>query len=141
MKTIFIVLSLVCCVCLSACKPEFEEISYGHDACAQCKMTILDKRYAVEVITKKGRAYKFDDLACMKKYIQEEHIDNNGLLVYVANYKNPNGKFIDARQAFFLHGEMFKTPMNGDYAAFSSKETAKEVEKNNEELLTWDSLK
>ena len=141
MRKIFLVLCLICSVCLSACKPEFEEISYGQDACTQCKMTILDKRYAVEVVTKKGRAYKFDDLACMRKYIQEEHIDNSGLLVYVADYKHPDGKFIDGRHAFFLHGEMFKTPMNGDYAAFSSKEAAKEVEENNEALLTWDNLK
>ena len=31
-------------------------------------MSISDKRFACEIVTEKGRAYKFDDVTCMMSY-------------------------------------------------------------------------
>ena len=35
-----------------------------------CKMTLVDKKFGAEVVTKKGKVYKFDDLNCMIKFYQ-----------------------------------------------------------------------
>ena len=43
-----------------SCSPEAQPINYGSDQCDFCRMTIVDKAHAAEVVTKKGRAYKFD---------------------------------------------------------------------------------
>src|ERR1035437_2162358 len=91
---------------LSSCNSEFDPIDYGHDACAHCKMTIIDKHYASEILTKKGKAYKFDDIACLKKYIKEENLSESGLTILVADYDNLDSKFLDARQVVYLHSEI-----------------------------------
>lgn len=126
---------------LSSCKPEFEPINYGHDACAHCKMTIMDKRYAAEILTNKGKAYKFDDIACLKKYIKEENLPESALTIFVADYNNPDGNFLDARRVVYLHSEMFKSPMNGNFAAFPDSEKAKPLKDSlHIELLKWENL-
>ena len=51
--------------------PKQEEINYGVDACAYCKMNIVDPKFGAELITKKGRVYKFDAIECMVNYDRE----------------------------------------------------------------------
>jgi copper chaperone NosL len=141
MKKSVLIFSLLCIFCLSACKPAFEPINYGHDACMHCKMTILDKRYAAEILTKKGRTYKFDDIACLRKYIKEENLTETDLMIFVADYNNPDNNFLDARAVVYLHSEIFKSPMNGDFAAFSTAQNATPLKDSlHIGLLTWDNL-
>lgn len=124
-----------------SCTNDFEPIDYGHEACAQCKMTIMDKRYACEFITKKGKAYKFDDIGCLRKYIKEENLSEADLTIYVANYNNPAGKFLDARHAVYLHNDFFKSPMNGYTAAFAEGSSAQQyIDSLNLLLLKWENL-
>ena len=40
----------------SACSVEPVEINYGEDACEFCKMNIVDKQHAAELVTPKRRA-------------------------------------------------------------------------------------
>lgn len=35
----------------------------GSDQCDNCKMTITDIKYGTELITEKGKVYKFDDIS------------------------------------------------------------------------------
>lgn len=131
----------VALICLFSCKPSFEPINYGQDACTYCKMTIMDKRFAAEVVTKKGKAYKFDDIACLRKYIADEKINEASVLVFVADYDNPDGKFPDARQVVYLHNEIFKSPMNGNFAAFAMAGNATRLKDSlHTDLLRWENL-
>lgn len=41
-------------------------IKLNTDNCDYCKMTIADLRFASELITEKGKVYKYDDLSCLK---------------------------------------------------------------------------
>ena len=141
MKTIFLISLLLVFVFLSSCRPEFEPISYGHDACAHCKMTIMDKRYAAEILTKKGKVYKFDDISCLKKYIKEENKPEIDLSVFVADYSNPDNKFLDARDVVYLHSEVFKSPMNGNFAAFAITASVNSLKDSlHTDLLKWGNL-
>jgi copper chaperone NosL len=114
---------LICLVAagigLSACKQGFQPVKYGYDACTHCKMTVMDKRFAAEIVTKKGRAYVFDDMACLLSYMKAAENGRDIAGVFVSNYNNPEGKFLDAYQAVYFRGEAFKSPMNGNYAAFA----------------------
>ncbi|HEY8918912.1 MAG TPA: nitrous oxide reductase accessory protein NosL [Chitinophaga sp.] len=126
---------------LFACKPEFEPIDYGHDACAHCKMTIIDKRFAAEIVTEKGKAYKFDDLACLLKYTEEENFNSIGMILFVSDYSKPDNNFLDAHQAVYLHSGIFKSPMNGNLAAFASaKEAAPFKDSLQSDLLKLEDL-
>src|SRR5579872_6781969 len=111
MSKTLLIFFLCSLIFLSSCTNEFEPIDYGHEACAHCKMTIMDKRYSAEILTKKGKAYKFDDISCLKKFIKEENLPEADLTVFVADYNNPGSKFLDARQVVYLHSAMFNSPM------------------------------
>lgn len=124
---------------LAGCKPAFEPVDYGHDSCTHCRMTIMDKRFTAELLTSKGRAYKFDDFGCLLKYLKDEHIHDPGMKIYVANFNHPDEPFLDARQAVFIHNENLHSPMNGNLAAYTNK-TAANSAGTETKLLTLSSL-
>ena len=101
----------------------------------------MDKRYAAEILTKKGKAYKFDDISCLKKYIKEEQLPEANFSVFVADFNNPDNKFLDARQVVYLHNELFKSPMNGNFAAFATGDIARRLmDSLHTGLLKWENL-
>ena len=63
------VLSLL--LLFAACSPQPRPIEYGTDLCDFCRMTIVDKQHAAELVTDKGRVYKFDAIECMVNYLEQ----------------------------------------------------------------------
>lgn len=94
-------------------------IKINTDNCDYCKMGISDGKYGSEIITQKGRAYKFDDIACMVNYCKE-HSDMKVKSYYVHDYTKEN-ELIPAEKAFFISGGTIKSPMHGNIAAFSTE--------------------
>src|SRR5690606_32241093 len=45
-------------------------INYGKDQCAHCRMTVSDARFGSQLVTKKGRAFHFDDVQCLVAYVE-----------------------------------------------------------------------
>jgi len=128
-------------ICLASCKQQFEPITYGHDACSHCKMTIMDKRFAAEIITSKGRAIKFDDFGCLLNWVKDEKFQDKGALIFVADFNNPGGQFLDARHALFIHNDEFQSPMNGNFAATASQTSAEKLNAGaHGQILTWINL-
>jgi copper chaperone NosL len=141
MKRYSVIFFLISVVCLTSCKQKFEPINYGHDACTHCKMTIMDKRFAAEILTGKGKALKFDDLGCLLKYVEDEKFKDAGAKFFVADHQHTDAPFLDARQAIFLHDETFKSPMNGNLAATASEKDANKLNAGlRGELLNWTTL-
>lgn len=119
---------------------QVEPIKLNVDACEFCKMSISDGRFGSEIITKKGRVYKFDDISCLLNYVSEN--DENQIANYYVNDYLKDNVLIDATTAWFVKHESFNSPMKGNRGAFSSKQ---EAEKNSEEIdaevLNWDSIR
>lgn len=102
------------------CSTGPEPIQYGVDNCDFCKMTLMDKRYGAELITEKGRVYKFDDLNCLILFEDEDALAGNTVAGrYVTDYQH-QGVLLPADQAAFLQSEGLKTPMASGMAAFKS---------------------
>jgi copper chaperone NosL len=142
MKNLILLTAVFCLVLFASCKRGFQPIDYGKDACAHCKMTIMDKKFAAEIVDKKGKVFKFDDLLCMKDYVQDHNLNSDELLLLVANFKNPEGDFLDVKNSFLLQSEAFKSPMNGHVAAFASQNEATDVQhETNAQSVDWSSLK
>jgi copper chaperone NosL len=122
MRTLFCVLCLLSGVlCLTSCSTEPVPIEFGKDLCHFCKMTVMDRKFGAEIVTAKGKIYKFDDLNCFLNFYNsgyEEERDMKHKLVI--DYANP-GKLIDAGNAFYLKSERLRTPMNSEVAAFETK--------------------
>lgn len=114
-------------------------IKLNVDNCDFCMMGISDGRHGAEIITEKGRAYKFDDIACMAHYCKE-HKDTKIKVYYVHDYTK-NNELIKVESAFFVSGGTIKSPMNGNIAAFSNKSEAKAFEAESKGVETeWTAI-
>ena len=131
---------LILLVSVSCVTKEAEPIKLNSDACEFCKMKISDGKFGAELITNKGRIYKFDDLNCMIAFNKSnEKIKMNQHFV---NDYEANNQLIDATTAWFIKHETIKSPMGSNTAAFSKKELAENKAKSvYAEVLSWDQLK
>ncbi|MGL2967220.1 nitrous oxide reductase accessory protein NosL [Flavobacterium sp. XGLA_31] len=134
------VLALVLLFVLVSCgNREPQPIKLNVDSCDFCKMTIANAQFAAELITDKGRIYKFDDFTCMIQYTKENSTANNAKL-FVNDYLTAN-KFIPVEQAFFLKGGTIHAPMGGKAVAFSNKADAQQYQpKLQAEAVNWKTL-
>ncbi|MES2108865.1 MAG: nitrous oxide reductase accessory protein NosL [Bacteroidota bacterium] len=141
MKRLNIITMLLCCL-LTACSHGPDPIRYGKDACAHCKMTIMDKRFAAELITAKGKVFKFDAAECMAGFLKENPtIAGDAKSVFLVNdFTNP-GQFTDARKSFFLRDSSLSSPMGGNLAAFLSRQAAEAAKKDKSaQVYDWSLL-
>ncbi|NHN24137.1 hypothetical protein FIA58_000475 [Flavobacterium jejuense] len=106
---------------LSCKEKEVEPIKLNVDQCAFCKMNIADGKFGSEIITTKGRIYKFDDISCLTGYVDE---NKTQVKSYFINQYNAENILIPAETAFYLKGGTISSPMRGNIAAFSSQEEA-----------------
>ncbi len=105
-----------------ACSAEPQPINYGSDSCNFCGMTIMENKYAAEVVTTKGKAYKFDAIECMIRYI-DRNKDQEYAHQLISDYSDP-GDFIDANSSTFLISKNIPSPMGEFLSGFSSNEKA-----------------
>lgn len=126
---------------LASCAAKPEPIQYGKDNCYFCKMGIADPKFGGEVITKKSKVYKFDDLVCMNRFLQSGAVKENEISKKVAvNFEKQND-FIDVNKAFFLFSPELNSPMDGNAAAFTSKENAEKIKAQKPgEIISWNEL-
>ena len=111
-----LLLSFLISFALVSCQPKPEAISYNHDECAYCKMKISDTKFGAEIVTSKGKIYKYDSAECLvQTYIKEENPDY--AFVIVTDYSNPTS-LIEASSATFLISENQPSPMGGNLSAY-----------------------
>ena len=120
-----VVLALAVCVLLSSCQTGPVAIVTGKDNCCFCKMTISDPRYGAELLTRKGKVYKFDDMHCVRSFLHSKMIDEGEVKdVYLVDYAG-NHSLVKARESFLLQSEDIHGPMNGNTIAFKEKDSMK----------------
>ena len=123
-----------------SCNVSPQAIDYGNDGCHFCRMTIVDKVHAAELVTKKGKVYKFDATECMINFLKDFE-DASEVEIYLANnYKEPE-ILIDATKATFLISENIPSPMGAFLSAFKNKVEAEKVRsEKGGNLYSWDEL-
>lgn len=136
-RYVFLTIALLSMV---SCKVSPKPINYGSDGCHFCSMTIVDKQHAAEIVTKKGKAFKFDAVECMMNHLKD--VDVTTIELFLVNDFQAPGTLIDAKDATYLISKSIPSPMGEYLSAFYSKEQAELIEAENEgELYTWDGLK
>lgn len=109
----------------SACgKKQIEPIALNKDHCDFCRMTISDLHFASEIITNKGRIYKFDDAGCMMNYKKENIVKLKNAQYYVCDFSVPHALMPVEKMTFVSSSEL-GSPMGGNLAAFSNEDSAK----------------
>ncbi len=124
----------------AACTVGPSEINYGKEACHFCKMTIVDNQHAAEIVTAKGKAFKFDAIECMINDLKKR--DESEIALFLINdYANP-GNLIDARPATYLISEAIPSPMGAFLSGFGSRETALAVkDEKGGEIYDWQAIR
>jgi len=106
----------------SGCGTEPQAINYGKDVCEHCKMVVADPKFGAEMITRKGKIYKFDSAECLMDFITEKtHTAQTAdAQLLVINFAKPSS-FINAKTAFYLKDKGYQSPMGGNIVPFESQ--------------------
>lgn len=121
--TMSFIITVLLTVTLSSCSTDPQPIRIGQDNCDFCKMTVSDKRFGAEVVTKKGKIYKFDDGHCLLAFLSSQKVASTEIgEVYFTNFLSPND-LINVKKAYFLQSPALKSPMNGNIAAFTNEDS------------------
>ncbi|WP_020532853.1 nitrous oxide reductase accessory protein NosL [Flexithrix dorotheae] len=138
MKTFAI---LIVSIILIGCSAEPEPIRYGQDACHYCKMKIVDNRYGAELVTQKGKIYKFDAVECLIHFYKEEESIKQQTKYLLATSFNAPGTLQNIEGMNFLRTKALPSPMGMFLTAFSNTVTANEFKDNHGgDVYTWESL-
>mgnify|MGYP001814081582 CR=1 FL=1 len=139
MKTLKHYSTIALTLMLISCNVSPKPIEYGSDGCHFCKMTIVDKIHAAEIVTKKGKVYKFDATECMVNFLKE--FDTSEIALFLSNnYIEPEA-LIDATKATFLISKNIPSPMGAFLTAFKNKVDAEKIQaEKGGKLYTWEEL-
>ena len=139
MKNHFILILLPLLTMLSACSVEPQPIEYGEDVCHYCKMTIVDRQHAAELVTDKGKVFKFDAIECMVPFLKE-NADTEFAHMLVSDFQEP-GKMLDARTSTFLVSTAIPSPMGANLSAFANEALAKAIQQEKGgTLYSWQTI-
>lgn len=124
-----------------SCREVPQPINYGKDVCSECKMTAMDSHFGAEIVTHKGKVYKFDDIVCMVQFMNSGEIKKSDVdKMLVANYEKQND-LLDVENAVFFVGDDMHSPMGSNTAAFKTKAVAENFKKNKSGIvMSWNEI-
>lgn len=116
-------------------------IEYGKDNCTFCQMLITDHEFGSELITQKGKVFKFDSIECLVAYSQMPgKYDPKTSAVFVTSMLEPDVLF-DARSAMFVVSKEIDSPMGANLAAFRSHADATKAVRDSAAVhYSWEKL-
>lgn len=140
-KNIPALLTLVPVLFFSSCSARPEPFIFGKDNCHTCKMGVMDAKFGAEIITTKGKVYKFDDLICMVRFLKSDALKPEEIKQTVVINFDKENDFIDVKEAVFFVSNELRSPMGSNTAAFVSEDAAKKMNAGNEgRLMKWDEV-
>lgn len=118
-----IILLSMAVLALGSCNVKPAKIDYGSDACHYCNMNIVDRQFASQLVTTKGKAYKYDAIECMVHSLQEQFPEVEMSYQLISDFNEP-GNLIDAKSASYLVSENLPSPMAANLSGYKTKEAA-----------------
>ena len=127
---------------MAGCNPKPEKIALGKDNCAECKMTIMVPKFGAEIVTKKGKVYKFDDAHCVAHFLKRRGVELSDIHQTLFVDYNDNNEFVKVKSVEFVVSSQFKSPMGGNAAAFKNTTEAKKksAEIEGSKVTNWATL-
>jgi copper chaperone NosL len=128
-------------VLLIGCNVQPEPIQYGKEACHFCQMNIVDARFGAQLVTTKGKIFKFDAIECMINYKMESTLAEDDYAHIVINSFDKKGELIPAQTSVFLRSSELPSPMGMYITPFENKKMAMEQQSiHGGEIFDWDEL-
>ena len=102
-------------------------------------MTIVDNQHASELVTDKGKVYKYDAIECMMNHLDKW--DQAEIKFYlVADFDSPK-KLVDATQAHYMISQSFPSPMGEFLTGFENRNSRDQLAQNHGGTpLSWEEL-
>ncbi len=123
----------------AGCQVQPDPIEFGKEECSFCKMTIVDRQHAAQLVTNKGKQYKFDAIECMLNSLNEKQNSKGNQIYLVSDYGK--GTMTKAEDATYLISQGIKSPMGAFLSAFSSKTDAITTkDQQGGEIYTWEEI-
>lgn len=120
--------------------PAARPIAYGKEACRHCHMTIVDARFAAELVTVKGMAFVFDDVGCLAAFVESGKVPAAEVhSMWVNDFLHPDTR-LEARDAAYLRVDSLPTPMGSHLVAFRPADAARMREVLGGDLVRWEQL-
>ena len=116
-----------------SCSVAPQPIEYGSDQCHSCKMRISDPRFGAELVTDKGKVFKYDAIECMVRDVAQNpsqpyaHILTN-------QYFRP-GELFDVAESHFSISKDRPSPMGAFLSAYHPTDSLPSGE-----TFKWDEL-
>lgn len=125
---------------LTGCEVQPVPIMFGKEECSFCKMTIVDRQHAAQLVTKKGKQFKFDAIECMLNSLNQKQNSRENQIYLVSDYGK--GTMTKAEDATYLVSQAIKSPMGAFLSAFSSRTEAMTTkDQHGGEIYTWEEIK
>lgn len=136
---ISIAMALLIMFNIVACQSGPEPIAYGEDNCANCMMTISDPKYGAELVSDKGKVFKFDSIECLADYSTKVDVKTIKSM-WVTDFSE-KGNFLNAKDARFLRSENLRSPMGLYLSAHKNHENLNSVKAEfGGDALNWNEL-
>lgn len=136
-----LIISFLFLLTIISCATEPQPLVAGVDECSFCKMPVADTKFGAEIITVKGKLYKFDDIKCMIDFMNSDLLSAEKIKnLFAVNYSN-NQVLLNVSESVFLKSSSLRSPMNSGTAAFQSRNQAESFTNDFPgEILTWQQL-
>ena len=98
----------------------------------------MDDRYGAELITDKGKVYKFDSIECLINFaLAKNVVGDEKYTLLVTDFAKPE-KLIETKTSLYIHNENFRSPMGLNVSAFGiNSDAQKFLAENGGEEITW----
>lgn len=125
-----------------SCKPKPQPLEAGKDNCHFCKMGISDTRFGGELLTRKGKVFKFDDLVCLARFLKAGGEESSNIAQTLAVLFEKPGAFLDVNKAVFVAAPELKSPMGSNTAAFPDPSAAEQFKKDKPQaqVYSWNQV-
>jgi copper chaperone NosL len=140
-KKIFSAVIVVAVISLLSCNTAPGPLKIGVDNCYFCKMTISNAKFGAEIVTNKGKLFKFDDVHCLIDYLKTNDLQQTEVKdIYITDFSG-NHNLINIKQALLLKSDALRSPMGGNIAAFENTDSLKFVQQHYKGVVVnWNEL-
>ena len=140
MKSLINIGLVAVAILLMSCQPSPKPIEYGSDICHHCKMSIVDKKFASQAVTSKGKVYNFDAIECLVQHV-EQHNETEFAFLQVNSYTLPDER-LNVENCFFIKSPEIPSPMGGYLSAYPDKSSARTMAQHPQaRIMNWSELK
>ncbi|MBT3253597.1 MAG: hypothetical protein HN995_05695 [Candidatus Marinimicrobia bacterium] len=118
---------LLTAVFMISCEPTVRTINYGQDGCDYCRMTIVEEHYGSELLTTKGKAYKFDSIECLAAFVIKDEVKREYIHeLYFTDFEDA-GNLYPLGEMIFVQTKKLKSPMGLNLSGYRNQKVADDV--------------